>query len=180
HAGEKQGELGGIIWRDEAPAFYGAKVGSLTLRDELFASGKLAFLAAASDSGVYFGWFDSQSKSNKNTQDHKEPQKNLLGIAIEGPSRVGHYFVPGYRNSVGQGQLASSGPLIRPDGKVHEWSFHYTPGTAGARGKIVTRLDRAEQTLELTADQERPGATFDRFGIFNMQVGGHFVEIYLD
>jgi hypothetical protein len=41
----KRGEIGGVIWRDEAPAFYGARVGPLTLRDELFASGKLAFVA---------------------------------------------------------------------------------------------------------------------------------------
>jgi len=179
-AGGQKGEIGGVIWRDEAPAFYGAKVGPLTLRDELFASGKLAFAGAASDSGVYFGWFDSQSKSNKNISDHKEPQKNLLGIAIEGPSRVGYYFVPGYRDALGEGQLASSGPIIRPDGKVHEWSIHYIPGIAGARGKIISKLDGAEQMLELTAEQEKVGATFDRFGIFNMQVGGHFVEIYLD
>jgi hypothetical protein len=179
-AGGRKGEIGGIIWRDEAPAFYGAKTGPLTLRDELFASGKVAFVAAASDSGVYFGWFDSQSKSNKYTQDHKEPQKNFLGIAIEGPSRVGHYFVPGYRNSVGQGQLASSGPLIRPDGKMHDWSLHYTPGTPSTRGKIIAKLDDAEEAIQLTAEQENAGATFDRFGIFNMQVGGHFVEVYFD
>jgi hypothetical protein len=180
NAGGKKGEVGGVIWRDEAPAFYATAVGRLTLRDELFASGKLAFTAAASDSGVYFGWFDSASKSNKTAPDHKDPQKNLLCIAVEGPSRVGHYFLPGYRNSIGEGRFASSGPLIRPDGKVHEWSLHYTPGNAETSGRIVVKLDGIEETLQLLPEQEKAGATFDRFGLLNIQTGGHFVELYLD
>ena len=35
----RPGEIGGIIWRDEEPAYYADRVGPLTLDDELFASG---------------------------------------------------------------------------------------------------------------------------------------------
>ncbi|MDB6121081.1 MAG: hypothetical protein JWQ71_74 [Pedosphaera sp.] len=176
----KKGAVGGIIWRDERPAFYAAKVGPLTLRDELFASGKLVFTGAGSDSGVYLGWFDSSSKTNKTKPDYHEPPKNILGISIGGPSRIGHYFVPGYRNSAGEGRFAESGPVIYPDGRLHEWSLHYIPAKAGEAGKISLKLDDHEQNIEVKSADEKRGATFDRFGIFNVQSGGHFVEIYLD
>jgi hypothetical protein len=65
HATGKPGELGGIIWRDEKPACYGDKVGPLSLKGELFASGKFVFAAAGSDSAAYLGWYDSASKTNQ-------------------------------------------------------------------------------------------------------------------
>ncbi len=34
--------------------------------------------------------------------------------------------------------------------------------------------------MDLAPGDRAEGATFDRFGIFNMQSGGHAVEIYLD
>src|SRR5262249_40311517 len=74
-AGGKKGEVGGVIWRDEAPAYYADRVGPLTLDDELEASGRLAFTGGLSDSGACFGWFDAASKRGQkaNTLD---PPKN--------------------------------------------------------------------------------------------------------
>ena len=51
---------------------------------------------------------------------------------IEGPSRIGHYFRPGYWTSTGAGGAAESGPIIRPDGQPHDWSIEYDP-EAGER-----------------------------------------------
>jgi hypothetical protein len=178
-AGGKAGEIGGIIWRDESPSYYAAKVRPFCLDDELFASGRLAFTGAGSDSGVCIGWFDSTTKRNK-TADHQERQKNLLAIMIEGPSRIGHYFRPVYSNSTGDGELKQSGPIIRPDGAAHRWLLHYRPDGAGGSGQITFKLDDHEETFNLKPGVRSAGATFNRFGIFNIQFGGHFVYVYLD
>ncbi|MGI8603474.1 MAG: hypothetical protein ACR2OZ_10810 [Verrucomicrobiales bacterium] len=180
HCGGQKGEIGGIVWRDEKPAFYGDRVGPFSLEDVLFASGKIAFTGAGSDSGVYLGWFDSASKKNKKVPEHQEPQKNMLAIKLEGPSRIGHYFVPGYATNSGKGEIKSEGPIIRPDGQVHCWSLRYSPDDAHGKGRIILEFDDVVQTLDLPAGARQAGATFDRFGLFNMQSGGHYVSVYLD
>jgi hypothetical protein len=178
--GTSKGEIGGIVWRDERPAYYADKVGPLSLDHRLRASGKLAFAGAGSDSAVYIGWFDSESKRNKTTPEHVEPQKNVLGIIIEGPSRIGHYFRPGYWTSNGAGGAAESGPIIRPDGQSHAWSIDYDPAANDGSGRITVQFDGKEQTIDLRPGHKKSGATFDRFGILNCQSGGHYVEVYLD
>jgi hypothetical protein len=177
HAGGRPGEIGGLIWRDERPAYYADRVGRLSLDDELHASGKLALTSANSDSGVYFGWFDSASKQHEQApQSHPQPH-NFLAVMIEGPSRAGHYVRPAYRTGTGEGSTTPDGPTILPNGAVHEWSLHYSPRGAG---RIEVTLDGARQTSDLKPGHRRLGATFDRFGLFNMQSGGQHVLIYLD
>jgi len=34
--------------------------------------------------------------------------------------------------------------------------------------------------MDLEAGHRARGASFDRFGLFNMQTGGHFVEVWID
>ena len=179
-AGRKPGELGGVIWRDEAPAYYANQVGPFSLEHELIASGTISFNAAGSDSGAYLGWFDSRSKTNKISSDHEQPQKNFLAILIEGPSRIGHYFRAHYQTATGEGQMKDGGPVIRPDGIVHQWSIHYLPQGANGTGEIEIRLDDKIETLALKPEHRKQGANFDRFGLFNLQVGGHFVDIAVD
>ena len=179
-AGAPPGEVGGIIWRDEAPAYYAERVGPLTLDDELVASGTIRLAAAGSDSGVYLGWFDSAAKRGKRSPEHEEPQRGLLGILIEGPSRVGHYVRPAYRTATGAGEASPEGPVIRPDGMVHRWSIRYSPKGADGRGRITVTFDDQARVLDLGPDHRAQGATFDRFGLFNVQSGGHFVELYLN
>ena len=181
HAGGKSpGEMGGVLWRDDKPAYYGAKVGPLTLDDELFASGTVAFTAQGSDSDIWLGWFDSTSKKNRLTVESKAPPTDLLGIAVGGPSRIGHYFVPGYRDGKGTGVIAESGPVIRPDGKVHHWTLRYDPKAAGGKGKIEMTFDREKVEIEVKPESRAGGAKFDRFGFFNVQEGGHYIEIHVD
>ncbi len=179
-AGGGKGELGGIIWRDEAAAYYAAKTGKLTLNDELFASGKLVFTGAGSDSGVYLGWFDARSKHGQLEPEYVKRAQNYLAIVVEGPSRIGHYFRAGYSDTSGAGVIDEQGPIIRPDSKVHEWSLHYSPNGANGNGQIITKLDNESRTLDIRSGIKQTGATFDRFGLFNIQAGGHFVNLYLD
>jgi hypothetical protein len=173
------GAVGGVIWRDEKPAYYASKVGPLTLEDELFASGTIVFNGAGSDSGVYLGWFNAHSKTNKLTSDHEEAQRNVLAVLIEGPSRIGHYFRGAYNTSVGQGTIDQDGPIIRPDGRLHRWLLRYSPQANGG-GQITVKLDDETQALAVSPEHRRQKASFDRFGLFNIQVGGLFVDITLD
>ncbi len=184
YAGGAVGEIGGVVFRDERPAFYAANAGRLSLDDALSASGKLALRKAASDSGFYIGWFDSSAKRNNETPESSQRQKSYLGVLIEGPSRIGHYFRPGYGASDASGSTAGETtndgrrwPVIYPDGRVHTWSIRYEPSGAG---RIELSYDGQAYPMDLKPGHKKIGATFDRFGIFNMQSGGHHVELYLD
>jgi hypothetical protein len=177
-AGKGAGEIGGIIWRDVKPAYYGAKTKPLTLDHRLSASGVIAFHRAGSDSGVCFGWFDSRAKGHTPAVEGHQNARSVLAIAIEGPSRVGHYFRPEYWSATGAGNSAKEGPLIRPDGTKHRWALEYEP--KGDGGEMRVTFDGKIQTLAISPEHRRMGASFDRFGIFNIQTGGHFVDLALD
>ena len=179
-AGARAGEIGGLLWRDEKPAYYGRPAGPFSLKDRFAASGRISFTGAGSDSGAYFGWFDAKTKRENSEPEHKRPQRNILGVLVEGPSRVGRYFRPAYRNAGGDGAAAESGPVIRPDGQPHEWSIRYDPDGAGGKGQVRVTFDGQTQTLDLQPGEKERGATFDRFGFFNCQAGGHFVLVFLD
>ena len=178
--GRAAGEIGGLVWRDEPPAYYADQVGPLSLDDRLSASGKVAFTGAGSDSAVYFGWFDAASKRVDLPAGAGFPQKNFLGVMVEGPSRVGHYFRPAYGCSDGEGAFPDDGPVIRPDGQPHDWAIVYDPSAAGGNGRITVTFDGNQQSLDLRRGDRRRGATFDRFGLFNLQRGGNHAVIYLD
>jgi hypothetical protein len=178
HTPEKQ--VGGIIWRDERPAFYGKSIPPLTLNDSFFASGTITFRSAGSDSGAYFGFFNAESKRNKLSFDLHAQPTNMVAIMVEGPSRIGHYFRAGYRNALGEGMFEGSGPTIKPDGQLHRWSMRYDPKSKDSDGEIVVIFDDKTQTTRVRKDHKSAGGRFDRFGIVNIQSGGHHVEFYLD
>ncbi|HSQ55706.1 MAG TPA: hypothetical protein VLM40_08165 [Gemmata sp.] len=177
--GQKEpGEIGGVVWRDIAPAYYAAPVGPLTLDMALEASGKIVMKVAASDSGMTFGWFNA--KSLLEGEKGKYHPANRLAIMIEGPSRVGHYFRPDYATAHGERVIKAQGPRIEPGEKVHSWMLKYDPKAADGIGRITFRLDDEEQTLDLKPEHRRAGATFDHFGIFVREIGdGNYVEAYL-
>ncbi len=186
-AGGKPGEIGGIIYRDEKPAYYALPTAKLSLEQPFTASGKVALRGAGADSGIYFGWFDGASKRNKTTPQHEEPQTNYLGVMIEGPSRTGHYFRAAYANTDGIGQAPyqdenaeNERPVILPDGKSHYWKLAYDPAAARGNGRITVTFDKQVHMLDLRPGERQRGATFDRFGWFNIQSGGHHVDIYFD
>ncbi len=180
HAGGQPGEVGGIIWRDEQPSYYAAPVEQLTLDDHLEASGTLTMHGAGADSAVYIGWFDSQSKQSADLPEHEQRQRNYLGALLEGPSRAGHYFRPGYGASDSTGTNAAQGPIVLPDRSVHRWTIRYEPSAGEGTGVIRTTLDGRETVLPVNSEHRAAGAVFDRFGLFNMQSGGWHVEFYID
>lgn len=178
-AGGEKGELGGVVWRIESDrpeeaGYYGEEVGPLNLERELAASGKVAMERAGADSAALLGWFNSA------TFREGPLPKNFLGVMIEGPSRVGHYYRPAYSDSRGEGDAPQRGPVIRPDGARHEWSLRYDPEGAGGLGSIEVSLDGQPVLLSLRPGVRETGAEFDRFGMLTYLRGGHHVEIYFD
>ncbi len=174
------GSIGGIIWRDERPSYYADRVGPMSLDNELYAEGTVRFVASGPDSAIYLGWFDSETKQNKVQPEYETRQQNYLGVLLEGPSRVGHYFRPGYGTKTGDGSNAPRGPVLPVDNTRHKWTLSYDPHAANERGVITVTLDDEQVSLELGEGDREQGATFDRFGLFNIQSGGWHVKTYLD
>jgi hypothetical protein len=172
--GQRPGELGGRFWRTEGPvASYGDSVGPLTLSDKLAAHGKVAFVAGSPDSGIYLGWFNSK------TVDQKDGLQDFVGVRIEGPTRVGHYFAPIVATDQGVLAKAAAAPVLVPDKRPRDWSIQYDPKANGGNGAIVVHLDNESATLDLKP-RDHHGAHLDRFGVFTPRVGGSQVKIFFD
>jgi hypothetical protein len=176
--GQATGEMGGRAWRTlenrpDLSGYYGDDIGTLTLENRLFASGKLTMTEGAPDSGMLFGWYNSEQRG--------WPTENFLGVVIEGPSRVGHYFRP-YSGTSQQGvfQDSSDGPVIRPDQVEHTWTMEYLPTSNGGNGTIEVTLDGLSKTLFLPAEHKEIGAIFDRFGIATLDISGAQTSIFFD
>ena len=158
----------GVICREETPSYCAKPIARLTLKQPLRASGRIRLNQAAADSGLYLGWFDSETKRKNDHPEHERRQRNYLALHIEGPSRVGHYVRPGYGTQTGRGRNAESGPVLLADGTWHQWSIDYHP-----KKRLVTAtLDESSVSLELDKEDFKDGAMFDRFGVFNHQSGG--------
>lgn len=176
-AGGAPGEIGGRIWRVEQNApetscAYGSPVQPLNLDSPLRMSGKVTLRAAASDSALAIGWYSAADLPGG-------PPANCLGVLVEGPSAVGHYFRPLAAGSQGATFWAERGPVILPDAQTHTWSFAYGPeGTNG--GTLQVTLDEETYSVPLPEDIRSQGAAFDHFGVFSWLRGGHFVEMYFD
>ena len=178
HAGGTLGEVGGLIWRADArkpeqAAYYADQIGHLTMAHKLEASGKVAMIRASADSAVLIGWFNSRTHIGA-------PPSNFVGIMVEGPSRVGHYFRPVYANSQGQYEIMGQGPVIKPSHTSHRWRLSYTPDANDGNGQVTVTFNDETVSLNLKPGIRTDGAVFDRFGILSFQRGGHFVDIYFD
>ncbi len=178
HAGGKPGEIGGIVWRiennrPENSLWYGTPVQPLNLDDELHASGKVDLELGSADSGVLIGWYNSQTPIGT-------PPSNFLGVFIEGPSRIGHYFRPSFANAKGAGATMNEGPVIHADSTPHTWTLTYDPKANNGQGQIIATLDGQQAAMDLPPGIREGGATFDRFGVLSYNQGGHCVDVYFD
>jgi hypothetical protein len=182
HAGgESAGEIGGITFR-QGPwsCFADPQVGPLSLEDTLEVRGKVALTYATSDSAAMIGWFDSRTFMDETDQVREAPP-NFVGVLIEGPSRIGHYFRPVYETAGGMTGDSRKGPVIFHDGKSRDFSIRYDPQANDGLGRITVTLDGESVQLDLPAGHKADGARFDRFGILSWQsFGGHFLEVFYD
>ncbi len=178
HAGGTLGEIGGLIWRaderiPEQAGYYADRIGHLTMEDTLEASGKVAMLRASADSAALIGWFNSETYIGA-------PPSNFVGIMVEGPSRIGHYFRPVYANAKGQYEIMETGPVIKPSRTSHQWRLAYAPDANNGDGQMTVTFNDETVSLNLKPGVRASGAVFDRFGMLSFQRGGHFVDIYFD
>jgi hypothetical protein len=174
--------LGGFISRtdEERPdlrAFYADRVGVLTLDDRLHAEGTVRLERANSDSATLLGWFKGGTTGAREAE---LAPPDFIGIAITGPSAIGQYFGP--LMSDRRGELAPEDPggiVLNPGPGIHRWSFDYDPGV-GRDGEVVVRLDGTRVRLKLPEKLRDRGASFNRFGMRNVERGGSFQVVYFD
>ena len=206
-AGERIGEIGGTVWRNETidplHAFYADDVGTLTLEDPLSFSGNLVFVDGATDGDVQIGFFNKQQRLTKFTGGNRDYPPNLaekvggrrnihlgfdqraarlpgtMGFTIGGPTRVGFYFAAFCTPTV-ETSRSQNGPVIHPDRKRRRFTFDHDPTANGGVGRIVATLDDEKFVLDLTPEMRKTSATFDRFGLSSPRVGGKWVTVYLD
>ncbi len=167
----------------ERLAYYGDRVDALKLDKPLQASGKVSMRRGISDSTILLGFFHSKHSI---AVAEKPPvtgfPANMLGVAIEGPSREGFLFYPVYHLSNGAAEFArdtSELPHILPDGESHQWSLDYTPPTGARPGRLQAALDKRASSLEIVAIPQE-SAEFDRFGIVTTWIDGNSQRVYFD
>jgi hypothetical protein len=175
-AGGAAGELGGIAWRGPY-AYYGDRVGPLTLDDRLEARGRMFFDGAGLDAGLRIGWFNSQVKE---VDDRAPRSENFVGIDIGGHTRVGHWFLPCCLTARGDRNFDDTGNLLLKAGTAYEWSCVYDPAANGGHGRMSVSLGDRSATLDLKPGAKEQGAALDRFGLTTVGTGGGQVKVYLD
>lgn len=183
--GKMPGELGGLIFRGDCReparmAAYGDRIGTLTLKNLLRASGKVCMLRGVTDSTASIGFYNAASSMKSNPSQKNSIPMDYLGINIEGPSAEGFFFYPVFRGHGDDGKaLGSNGnksPRIYPDGKVRDWFLEYDPN----KNRITVGLDHQTCALDLAASDQQVGATFNRFGICTPWIDGNSVTVYFD
>jgi hypothetical protein len=171
-AGGKSGEIGGTIWRTERPNFYGDRVGTLSLDDRIEASGRISMTVGAPDSGLIVGFFNADDLRAGRWQ-------NILGVQLEGPTRVGHYLRPMLIASNGKKRESETGPVLAPEGKPHTWKFTYT-ARADGDGMMTMTLDGKTIEQPVPRELRAAGARLDHFGLFPAHAGGGAIKMTLD
>lgn len=181
-AGEQIGEIGGQFYRAEpdspSSGYYADDIGILTLDDPISFSGNICFVAASTDSGMFFGYFSAREQMARMTEHQRGyPLNDMMGIFVDGPngSRIGAMCSPKIN-------VASerNGPTFLPTRDRHAFRFDYDPRANRGVGRITFRLDERQFMLDLKPEQRAAGARFDHFGIMNKRHGGKFVRVYFD
>ena len=153
--------------------YYADDIGTLIMGHHLEASGKVSMIRAVVDSAVLIGWFNSDTHIGA-------PPVNFIGVIIEGPSPVGHYFRPIYADSEGAYKISEQGSIIRPNAGRHDWTFEYNPDANSGKGNIIVTFDDQIVFLPLKSDVKLASAVFNRFGLLSFQREGHYLDICFD
>ncbi len=185
-AGKGPGEIGGLFWRTETEdpnfAFYGDKVGELTLEDPVKFEGWINFVTGMTDAAMFLGYFNEADQTNKNMEgaDAGFPVPNMLGISLADSTAVGYYFQPLVVSNRGEKSSIRRGPVFTPTAERKKFSFEYNPNAQNGCGQVVVSLGEKEYYFDLSADVRQQGAVFDHFGLMSVRRGGNSVEVYLD
>ena len=180
HAGGAAGEIGGTTSRSATPASYAKHIHAKTLNDHLTASGTFTVTESNGGSGVLAGWFNASSRG------WRTPNSMVFRIDGEnGEYRV--FFEYGTQHGLTGGGTTFEGryqdtktPMLKADGTPHEWRLEYSPEGAGGRGEMTFVLSGETYRAPLEQGHKEDGAVFDRFGLFNQQIAGQGLTVYLD
>ena len=72
------------------------------------------------------------------------------------------------------------GPVFLPERDQRTFDFAYVPQANGGVGRITVTLSGEQPfTQDLTPEQRKAGATFDRFGLMSSK-GAKYLTVYLD
>lgn len=113
------GEIGGRIGNSRHQAYYAMPLGRpLSFEDELSASGKLVLRQIGLRGGGYLGFF--------NHRRHTWRVWSSMAMRIWEEDGLGQVMFD-WMSSNWQARGAETAILLRPDGQVHTWSFHYDP-----------------------------------------------------
>jgi hypothetical protein len=126
------------------------------------------------DADMFIGWFNSASQDRSPIE-----VGDFLGIAVGGPTRIGHMFAPSFTTGKKSRGKVDSAPILKP-GKSYDWSLVFDPAANNNLGALQVTLGDQSVVLALKPGQKAQGADFDRFGMFTSQAGGQLVRIYLD
>jgi hypothetical protein len=182
-AGEKAGEIGGRFYgtevKDPSHGYYADDVGKLTLNDPISFSGHICFSEGAVDGRMLLGYFNKKEKLADIEGEYKgNPPHQFLGLEVMDQTRYGYNFtaVCSPRQDI---SIEQRGPIFIPDRIKRPFSFSYDP-KQGQAGRITVSLGTDTFTADLTKEQRKVGATFDRFGLLNPRKGGKYVDVYID
>jgi hypothetical protein len=162
---------------DPTFGYYADDIGELTLDDPISFSGNVSNVAGQPDSGMMFGFFSTNALK---TEDFKQRLDQSMGLFVEGPSSVGKTLMVYCAVNKDLVNILHDPPVFQPDHKKRKFTFDYDPKANNGIGRCTMTLDGKSYTIDLTPEQRKVGATFDRFGMRNMRGGGKLVEIYFD
>jgi hypothetical protein len=183
-AGEKIGEIGGLLWRNEPVdpyhGYYADDCGELTLDDRISFSGTINFVNGGTDAAMKFGYFNRDALMGPLEAGKGKDKEQFLGIHIADSTSVGYNFTTTLQG--GGAKAYRRGPQFVPDRKRRHFSFDYDPAANNGQGSITAKLDDQVITINPKKGEmlRRAGMKFDRFGLLNVRSGGKYVEVYFD
>jgi len=174
NAGGGSGELGGLVSRSLTPAYYAVPIATETFDSVLTASGRLSMPVQNNTGGAFFGWFNSLRQGWR--------PWNALVFRLDGRGPFANVHLD-VTSQTWRAQGLNAGNLPTPltvpfDGSTHTWSLSYNPAGTGT---ITFTLDnKPPAVLPLTPELRASGASFNRFGLFNLQAPSGEIRLYLD
>lgn len=193
--GSAPGRIGGVVWRSIQPAYYGKVIGPFGFNDSLTCSGTVSLRTATATVGwqngstTFVGFFNHREQGWRPV--------NFIGFRLEGYNEPDGATV---ELSYGTSQWTAGGAFVNtaggvqarqvteldasqllrvaPGGKPHTWSLDYEPGDDGDATLRLT-FDGVESVVRVSKTHRDQGASFDRFGLFNAQMPGNSMELYL-
>ena len=163
-------EAGGTIDRDTTRAYYAANIGSLSLNDPLKMTG--TFNPQSPGSGtIFLGFF--------NTGNAGYPPSNTLGLHLDGNAGATDVYTRAI-NSSGNEQRSNKLTTLSNNTAVN-YVLKYNPSGNSNNGQITLQFNGGTTfTQNLPSGFKSSGATFNRFGLHNVQVNGASSNAFID